>query len=73
MRRVLSENYGMPVIPPADIGPESYLELMASDKKVEQGMIRFILLRAIGEAVIQGGIDQQLLRQTLSAGDQLCR
>ncbi len=73
VRNVLGESYGMPVIPPADISEERYLELMASDKKVEQGTIRFILLRAIGEGVIEGGIDEQLLRQTLSAGEQLCR
>jgi len=73
IRQVLEEKYGMPVIPPADISEERYLELMASDKKVEQGTIRFVLLRGIGEGVIEGGIDEQLLRQTLSAGEQLCR
>lgn len=73
VRLVLEEKYGMPVIPPADISEERYLDLMASDKKAEQGAIRFILLRGIGDAVIEGGIDETLLRQTLSAGDQLCR
>ncbi len=73
VRAVLEQKYGMPVIPPADISVERYFELMASDKKVEQGTIRFILLRDIGEAVIEGGVDEQLLIQTLSAGDQLCR
>ena len=73
IRQVLEEKYGMPVIPPADINEERYLDLMASDKKVEQGTIRFVLLRGIGNGVIKGGIDEQLLRQTLSAGDQLCR
>jgi len=69
----LAEKYGMPVIPPADISVERYLELMASDKKVEQGTIRFVLLRAIGDAVVEGGIDSQLLKQTLTAGEELCR
>ena len=73
IRMVLEEKYGMPVIPPADITEERYLDLMASDKKVEQGTIRFILLQAIGKAVIEGGVDETLLRQTLSAGEQLCR
>ena len=72
IRQVLEDKYGMPVIPPADITEERFLDLMASDKKVEQGTIRFVLLRAIGEGVIEGGVDKQLLSQTLSAGDQLC-
>ena len=73
IRQVLEEKYGMPVIPPADITEERYLDLMASDKKVEQGTIRFVLLRSIGQGVVEGGVDEQLLRQTLSAGDRLCR
>lgn len=72
VREVLENNYGMPVIPPADISVEQYLDLMASDKKAEQGQIRFILLKAIGEAVIEGGVDPQLLQETLQAQDQLC-
>ncbi len=73
IRTVLEENYGMPVIPPADIRVEDYLDLMASDKKAERGRIRFILLRAIGQAVLEGNVEPELLEQTLTAGDQLCR
>lgn len=72
IRKTLEENFGMPVLPPADITVERYLELMASDKKAEAGNIRFILLEAIGEAVIRGNIDPAILRQTLTAGDSLC-
>ena len=73
VRRVLQENFGMPVLPPADISVEQYLELMASDKKAEQGKIRFILLRAIGDATLTAEIDANLLEQTLVAGEQLCK
>ncbi len=72
IRKVLEENYRMPVIPPADISVERYLDLMASDKKAEQGTIRFILLRAIGDAAIEGEINSDDLVATLTAGDQLC-
>ena len=48
IRAVLEENFGMPVLPPADISVEQYLDLMLSDKKAESGKIRFVLLRAIG-------------------------
>ena len=35
----------MPVLPPADISVEQYLDLMLSDKKAESGKIRFVLLK----------------------------
>lgn len=73
IRDTLEKKYAMPVIPPADITDRQFMDLMASDKKVEQGTIRFILLRAIGEAVIEGDIDPDLLKATLTAGDSLCR
>ncbi len=73
IRAVLEENFGMPVLPPADISIEQYLDLMMSDKKAELGKIRFVLLKAIGEAVVEGDIEPSLLRETLTAGDDLCK
>lgn len=73
IRRVLEENFGMPVLPPADISVEQYFDLMLSDKKAEQGKVRFVLLKSIGEAVVDGDIDSALVEQTLRAGDGLCR
>ena len=73
IRAVLEENFGMPVLPPADITVEQYLDLMLSDKKAESGKIRFVLLRAIGEGVVEGDIAPALLEETLTAGDNLCR
>ena len=72
IRQVIEKNFGMPVVPPADIPVEQYLDLMSSDKKAELGKIRFILLKAIGEAVIEGDVDSELLNSTLTAGSQLC-
>jgi 3-dehydroquinate synthase len=73
IRAVLEENYGMPVLPPADISVEQYLDLMLSDKKAESGKIRFVLLKALGAGVVDGDIDPTLLKSTLTAGDKLCR
>ncbi|GJM13327.1 MAG: 3-dehydroquinate synthase [Pseudohongiella sp.] len=73
IRTVLEENFGMPVLPPADITVEQYLDLMLSDKKAESGKIRFVLLKAIGRGVVEGDIDPSLLESTLTAGDDLCR
>jgi 3-dehydroquinate synthase len=72
IRQVLEQNYGMPVVPPADITVEQYLDLMSSDKKAELGKIRFVLLKAIGEAAIEGDVEAEVLKGTLTAGDQLC-
>jgi 3-dehydroquinate synthase len=33
-----------------------WLELMGRDKKVESGLIRFILLERLGRAVIRAGV-----------------
>jgi 3-dehydroquinate synthase len=49
------------------------MHLMAADKKAEQGRIRFVLLRALGEAEVTGEFDQSCLQATLEAGDNLCR
>ncbi len=72
IRVVLEEDFGMPVIPPADIGIDRYLELMSSDKKVEQGKIRFVLLKGIGRAEIADEVEPRLLAQTLTAQAGLC-
>jgi 3-dehydroquinate synthase len=72
IRAVLEENFGMPVLPPADISVEQYLDLMLSDKKAESCKIRFVLLKAIGEGVVDGDIEPSLLESTLTAGDNLC-
>ncbi|MBT3709883.1 MAG: 3-dehydroquinate synthase, partial [Gammaproteobacteria bacterium] len=72
IREVLEKNFGMPVEPPADITVAQYLDLMSSDKKAELGKLRFILLKAIGEAVIKGDVENAVLESTLTAGSKLC-
>lgn len=73
IREVIETKFGMPAVPPADITEEQFMDLMASDKKAEQGKIRFILLQAIGAAVISADVDGPLLSQTLTAGSELCQ
>jgi len=43
------------------LGPEKYMDLMALDKKVEGGKLHFVLLRAIGSAVISEAPSAPLL------------
>ena len=50
--------------PPA-LGEKTYLELMGLDKKVEDGNIRFVLLRDIGDAFVASDVAKGTLNQTL--------
>ncbi len=65
--RALFERAGLPVAAPA-LGVEKYLDLMGLDKKVEDGKMRFVLLRAIGDGVVSGEVPSAMLRETLHVG-----
>ena len=64
--RKLFERAGLPTVAP-DLGARKYLELMGLDKKVEGGKMRFVLLKAIGKAVVTGDVSPVLLKETLQA------
>ncbi len=64
--RHLFERAGLPVIGP-HLGVEQYLQLMGLDKKVIDGQIRFVLMQALGNAVISSAVPAELLRATLEA------
>lgn len=63
--RRLFERARLPVEAPA-LGTQTYLDLMGLDKKVENGRIRFVLLKALGEAVITADVPAALLQETLA-------
>ncbi|MDP3342602.1 3-dehydroquinate synthase [Frigidibacter sp.] len=57
----------------ADIGgdlpdADALLALMAQDKKVQDGKLRFILARGIGEAFVADGVDLGVVRGVLAEG-----
>jgi 3-dehydroquinate synthase len=54
----------LPLVAPA-MPPARWLELMARDKKVEAGSIRFVLLEALGRAVVRGGIASEDIASAL--------
>jgi len=51
------ERAGLPVYGPALAG-ERYLDLMQNDKKVQDGKIRLVLLRQVGQAVVSDAAPQ---------------
>jgi 3-dehydroquinate synthase len=54
----------LPVDPPR-LGFERWMTLMARDKKVSAGAIRFILLDALGKAAISSDVPEDVLRAAL--------
>ena len=50
----------------ASLGVDRYLELMARDKKVRDGAMRFVLLEALGRAVVRADIALPEVRALLS-------
>jgi 3-dehydroquinate synthase len=61
---------GLPTSPTAIPGPlpglARVMELIGQDKKVKRGMLTFILLRGIGSAVIETGIEEREVRAFLN-------
>ena len=57
----LLRQVNLPVAPPAEMSAEQFLELMGRDKKVVDGRLRLILLRAIGEAEVVDDVSPEEL------------
>jgi 3-dehydroquinate synthase len=57
----------LPVRAPAALEPARMLELMAVDKKAQEGRIRLVLLKAIGKAAVTADYDPALLQEVLAA------
>ncbi len=63
--RALYRSAGLPDSAP-DLCVDAYLRWMGLDKKVEDGRIRFVLLRARGEACISADVDASVLAAVLT-------
>lgn len=55
--------HGLPVQLRAPLPWDALLAAMARDKKVRAGGLRFVVLRSLGEAATQGGIDTTLVER----------
>lgn len=69
--RQLLQAANLPVAGPERMSANQYLEHMAVDKKVLDGRIRLVLLEQIGKALITSEAPQNLLLETLQAGQKL--
>lgn len=63
----LIERAGLPVRLPQALNVDRFIELMAVDKKVEEGQLRLVLLDAIGSARVTAQFDPQVLRASIAA------
>jgi 3-dehydroquinate synthetase len=53
-------------IPGPELSVDQLMDLIAQDKKVKRGMLTFVLVRAIGQAFIETGVDTREVRVFLS-------
>jgi 3-dehydroquinate synthase len=67
--RSLIGKAGLPTAGPA-LAPEILMELMAGDKKAAQGMLRFVVLEALGRAALRTGVEAQRVREAIVAAAQ---
>ncbi len=56
---------GLPVKSPVEMTINKYMDIMAIDKKVDRGIIKLVLLKKLGKAIISADYDPLLLQKTL--------
>ncbi len=66
----LRQACGLPVVPPAGMSRDDFLQHMAVDKKVLDGQLRLVLLKRPGEAVVTGAFPRKILDEVLDADYQ---
>jgi len=66
--RSVIEAAGLPAGPPT-VGAQTMLGAMGMDKKIVQKQLRFVLLNALGEAIVTSDYDEARLQQILEAAD----
>jgi 3-dehydroquinate synthase len=57
---------GLPVETPAGMTAAVFMELMSVDKKVQAGVIRLVLLKEVGQAIMSDDYDPAKLAETLA-------
>jgi len=65
--RTLLERFGLPVDPPEG-SAAVFMDLMAMDKKVASGRVRFVLLRSVGDSFVSGEVAEDEVTNVLRQG-----
>ena len=61
----LLEQANLPVRSPSEMSVDDYMQAMAIDKKTLDGIIKLVLLKKLGEAVVTSDYDPALLKKTI--------
>lgn len=64
--RHIVESAGLPAAPPKNMSQADFRRLMSVDKKVLDGQLRLVLLRALGEATVTAEFDSEALSGCLA-------
>ncbi|AZT82850.1 3-dehydroquinate synthase [Marinobacter sp. NP-4(2019)] len=64
--RELVARAGLPLMPPAEMTPAHFMDLMAVDKKNVDGALRLVLLRSLGDAYVTADANPENLAATLA-------
>lgn len=64
--KALIARANLPISPPADMTQEDFIAGMSVDKKVLDGQLRLVLLKAVGEAVVTADFSAELLASQLA-------
>ncbi len=68
----LLASFDLPVTPPGNLNAEAMQQAMGMDKKVLNGRLRLVLVRALGDVFVTDSFDHGALLATISAGGRLC-
>lgn len=63
--RALLTKAALPLDPPEDMNVDQFLQLMGRDKKVIDGRLRLVLLKALGEAVVTSEAPMEMVQAGL--------
>lgn len=61
----LLQKAGLPTKAPAEMTVQQYMDIMSIDKKVDRGVIKFVLLERLGKAIVTSDYNPEFLEQTL--------
>jgi 3-dehydroquinate synthase len=68
-RRVIAliEKAGLPIKAPKELSARKFADLMAVDKKVQDGKLRLVLMHGIGNSIITGEVGSEPILATIEA------